>query len=220
MLVSALLGCANVELKCTPRTVPISIPECEKIITANVGEELVTQGIRTEVSGIYIEKDLEATGILNHYKIAQGQYDNYGGNEEYNYYLPAPGCKGVYDWGLSDGPKVIITSKDDKEIGVMSVYGAAHMTSAINIKKRNRYFFGANNFQQTLIYTGKFGEKIRIAYRESSNNNARPAFNNDMEYDLRESRVIGYKGARIEIIEATNESITYKVIKNFTPVTL
>ena len=41
------------------------------------------------------------------------------------------------------------------------------------------------------------------------------AFNNDVEYDLRESSVIGYKGARIEVVEATNEHIKYKVIQNF-----
>jgi len=41
------------------------------------------------------------------------------------------------------------------------------------------------------------------------------AFNNDVDYDLNESKVIGYKGARIEIIEATNELIKYRVLKNF-----
>ncbi len=36
-----------------------------------------------------------------------------------------------------------------------------------------------------------------------------------MEYDLSESMTIGYKGAQIEIIEATNELIRYKVLRNF-----
>ena len=66
-----------------------------------------------------------------------------------------------------------------------------------------------------LIYSGRVGDKIKAGYREFSNNLARPAFNNDVEYDLRESSVIGYKGARIEVVEATNEHIKYKVIQNF-----
>ena len=66
-----------------------------------------------------------------------------------------------------------------------------------------------------MIYSGRVGDKIKAGYREFSNNLARPAFNNDVEYDLRESSVIGYKGARIEVVEATNEHIKYKVIQNF-----
>ncbi|MCD0195610.1 hypothetical protein K1T77_12420 [Acinetobacter baumannii] len=46
----------------------------------------------------------------------------------------------------------------------------------------------------------------------------RPAFNNDVEYDLSQSKEIGYKGALLEIIEATNQDIKYKVIRNFNKV--
>jgi hypothetical protein len=36
-----------------------------------------------------------------------------------------------------------------------------------------------------------------------------------VEYDLSESKIIGYAGARLEVIKATNTGIEYKVIKNF-----
>jgi hypothetical protein len=36
---------------------------------------------------------------------------------------------------------------------------------------------------------------------------ARPAFNNDVEYDLSESKLIGYKGAQFEVIEASNRAL-------------
>ena len=72
-----------------------------------------------------------------------------------------------------------------------------------------------NSFQQTLLYSGRVGDKLRISYREFSNNVARPAFNNDVEYDFSTSKTIAYKGAMIEVIDADNTSITYKVIRNF-----
>jgi hypothetical protein len=72
-----------------------------------------------------------------------------------------------------------------------------------------------NSFQQTLIYNGKIGNRITIGYREFSNNLAREAFSNNVDYDLNESPVIGYKGARFEIIKATNTEITYRVIAGF-----
>ena len=48
---------------------------------------------------------------------------------------------------------------------------------------------------------------------------ARPAFNNNVEYDLSESPIIGYKGAKLEIIEANNQFVRYRVIENFNKAT-
>lgn len=72
-----------------------------------------------------------------------------------------------------------------------------------------------DSFQQTLIYNGKVGNKVNIGYREFSSDLARPAFNNDFEYDLSESKQIGYEGALLDIIEAGNQQIKYKVIRSF-----
>ena len=77
-----------------------------------------------------------------------------------------------------------------------------------------------DSFKQTLIYSGKVGNKINVGYREFSGSVARPAFNNNVEYDLSESLVIGYKGAQIEVLEATNQYIRYKVLRNFNKATM
>jgi hypothetical protein len=73
----------------------------------------------------------------------------------------------------------------------------------------------ADSLQQTMIYNGKIGNRITMAYRELMNNLARPAFNNSVEYDISESNVVGYKGARLEILRATNTDITYRIISGF-----
>lgn len=72
-----------------------------------------------------------------------------------------------------------------------------------------------SSFQQTIIYNGRIGNRITIGFREFSNNMAREAFNNNVDYDLNESSIIGYKGARFEIVKATNTEITYKVLAGF-----
>lgn len=69
------------------------------------------------------------------------------------------------------------------------------------------------------MYSGKVGNKINIAYREFSGGMARGAFSNVAEYDLSESKTIGYQGAQIDVIEATNQLIRYKVISNFSKAT-
>lgn len=75
------------------------------------------------------------------------------------------------------------------------------------------------NFQQVLEYSGRSGNTISVFYKEFHETQdgafIRPAFTQEFKFDLSESNLIGVKGARIEVIEATNTGITYKVISHF-----
>ena len=71
------------------------------------------------------------------------------------------------------------------------------------------------NFKQELIYNGKQGNVIRMMYREYRGDMARPAFAQDLTYDLSESRVVGFQGVRMEILSTDNIQITYKVLNGF-----
>jgi hypothetical protein len=51
-----------------------------------------------------------------------------------------------------------------------------------------------------------------VVYREFKNSFARPAFTQELKYDLSQDRVIGYQGARFEVLNAGNTEITYKVL--------
>jgi hypothetical protein len=70
------------------------------------------------------------------------------------------------------------------------------------------------NFKRELIYTGISKNVISIVYREYINDMARPAFAQDLKYDLGEGKVIGFKGSRFEVVKATNLGITYRVLKH------
>lgn len=71
-----------------------------------------------------------------------------------------------------------------------------------------------DNRKKELIYTGVSKNIISILYREYQNDMARPAFSQELKYDLGEGRTIGFKGARFEVIKATNLGITYRVLKH------
>ncbi len=73
--------------------------------------------------------------------------------------------------------------------------------------------FSTGSFKRQLIYGGLSQNVISISYREFVDNMARPAFTQDVKYDLGESKIIGFKGARFEVSKATNTELTYKVIK-------
>ena len=68
--------------------------------------------------------------------------------------------------------------------------------------------------RKELIYSGKSGNTIEISYREFRGGLAAPAFYQNLKYDLSESRLITFQNFQIEIINADNQSITYKVIRD------
>lgn len=78
--------------------------------------------------------------------------------------------------------------------------------------------FTSDSFKHELIYSGRSGNTIRIFYREYSGSTmehfARPAFFQELQYDLSESTVIAFKHYRIEVLEATNEWIRFLVIQD------
>jgi hypothetical protein len=81
------------------------------------------------------------------------------------------------------------------------------------------YDYSQPNVKQQLIYNGRTGDYVKFLYREISQGMyLRPSFSQEVQYDLKAGTEIGFKGARLEIIEATNRNITYKVLSHFNPV--
>jgi len=196
----------------------ISFPELGKVVTSNVGDEMLNQGVYTEMESLKVNSEI-ILGIFSNYSLQQGYYDKQGEDRNNEFYMPAQGLGAgmVNRSALADHWKCVIYTKDGREIGIITIFNEAIKENARDVQRIKRPILSENSFQQTLLYSGKVGNKVKVGYREFSGPQARPAFSNDVDYDLDVSKVIGYKGARIEIIDATNESITYKVIQNFRP---
>jgi hypothetical protein len=71
---------------------------------------------------------------------------------------------------------------------------------------------GDNSFRSQIIYSGITGNTVKAVYREFSNDYARPAFTQELQYNLDESNVISYKSIKIKIIKATNSEIEFSVV--------
>lgn len=73
----------------------------------------------------------------------------------------------------------------------------------------------AGCLKQEFIFTGKANNTLNFLYREYINDLARPAFTQNLQYDLAEGNIVGFNGLRIEVIKATNIKITYRVLSSF-----
>jgi len=90
---------------------------------------------------------------------------------------------------------------------------APQIKPAIDIERAESRVFPNIGFKRELIYLGGSKNAINIQYREFIDNYARPAFSQEIKYDISEDRVIGYKGARFEVIRADNSGITFRMLK-------
>ncbi len=215
-IVAGLTGCATPKYNYAPKTENISEPPLNTVVTVQVGDHMARQGSITEHDAILVKSPI-TVGAFSAYTLTPGYFKKTGEDEGAEYYIPYTGKDAgtISKNPISDPWKSIEYSKSVNEIGIITVFNLHVMVPADGVSRVKKSFESDDSFQQTLIYSGKVGNKIRLGYREFSNNLARPAFNNDVEYDLNESNVVGYKGARIEIIEANNQYIKYKLLQNF-----
>ena len=216
LLVTAASGCVAPKYNYQPTVTNLSFPTLNSENIARVGDEILKQGRLTERDAIFLEQSLKIVS-MGSVELSRGYYAKVGEDEDSDFYLPANGPDGgtITKGALTDPWKAVQLYKTKNRICIVTVYNVSVGTEATGVRRCKHSSLSDNSFQQTLIYSGKVGSKIRIGYREFSNNMARQAFSNDVEYDLSESPFIGYKGARLEIIEATNEQLKYRVLQNF-----
>lgn len=206
----ALSGCATPKYNYQAVSQNISKPAIGSVNEAYVGDKMLTQGVFTEREAYYVP-EAKKKFLLN---IPKGYYLKTGEDQKGSYYQPV---NAIPDGAAFVGVQSVLITRDNNFCFVDVYFNKVCHFKDIG-EKRKISVASDNSFQQTLIYSGKVGSKINVGYREFSSNVARPAFNNDVEYDLNESRTIGYKGALLEVIDANNQSITYKVLRNFNKV--
>ena len=73
--------------------------------------------------------------------------------------------------------------------------------------------FDASAFKRELVYGGVSQNTISILYREFLNDMARPAFSQDLKFDLSQGDEIAYKGARFKVVKANNVGLSFIVLR-------
>jgi hypothetical protein len=72
-----------------------------------------------------------------------------------------------------------------------------------------------NSLQQSIEYMGRDGNSVKFVYSEFMDGMARSAFTREFIVDLTKGNTLKFKGAGVEILNATNTTIDYKVMDYF-----
>jgi len=212
-----LTACASPTHNYQAVTTSISEPPLNSVNTKQVGDEMLKQGKYREHEAIYV-----TTPIKPHwaYTVHPGYFLKSGEDQSGEFYrVGGAGEDSGYieKSAIADNFQGLLYKKETGVLCVVTIVNLAACGNSIaqGFEKVKKPIVTQDAIQRTLIYSGKSGNKINVGYREFSGNIARPAFSNNVEYDLSESKQIGYKGALLEITEATNSFIKYRVISNF-----
>lgn len=227
----ALAGCVTTSDKLgrsyLPQSYPSKIvdyPDVGEVRTAEVGESLIYKTKQKSIPAILVEDrvELPAENFGEKFVISlrPGTYVLRGKDENGSFYEAAAGdievngrpvnrskFGGVYvPAGVTYGTEIYVLSANLKPLSYPAKSGIR--LSQTTYTETNDF-----SFKRELVYTGLSKNNISITYREYKDDFARSAFTQRLTYDLAEGKVIGFRGARFEILEATNLGMTYRALK-------
>ncbi len=73
----------------------------------------------------------------------------------------------------------------------------------------------ANNLVQEITYSGRTGDSLRLHYRELRTSASQPDVSKDLQFDLASSSLVGFGNLRLEILDADNTQIRYRMVSGF-----
>lgn len=182
-------------------------------LNSEIGETIVEKGTEYFQDGLKIDKISSFSVSFVKFPYSEGEI------------LPLSGT--VYNYNLYYIKNVTKTNYDeiglckDRKTGKVSAFiqsQAGFATKApkeLEVSQAEYKSKCESCFKKELVYNGKSGTTLKFVYREYVNDMARPAFNQDLQYDLNESNIIGIKGLRVEVLNATNTKIEYKILSSF-----
>ncbi|MFY7987289.1 MAG: hypothetical protein ACOVNP_00290 [Flavobacterium sp.] len=205
-----LTSCGAVKVRVNAERTEILKPDLNQRNSTEIGETLIAKEIGYKYNAIKLLNDALARDYYVRTEIEKGQVliNDWETQEHSLYTIPDK------NFGIAiskqGGETKMFVSNDGMHVNLIT------LKDNIEYEKTEIPITGREYFKQEFIYNGKVGNGIKFIYREFVDNTARPAFTQDLQYDLSESDVIGFKGLRIKVINATNTKIEYEVQSNFT----
>jgi len=219
LVILMLSGCASYKQAIPPKLTIISLPTIGEERSSELGETLVKKGKIYTYEGINLENTVSAGDgfFLMKYTLRPGPMKATMFDDERIYYTTDKfeAYDAMLGMQLRNGG-ISISKADMKDIRLHS-NGMLVFTPNPEPVFSNMQITAVErpNFSQELIYNGRTGDTLKFLYREFSTDILRMPFSQDVQYDMKEGSTIGFKGVRLEVLEATNIKLRYRVLASF-----
>jgi hypothetical protein len=208
-----------------PTVQNIDFPTVGQTKSVEVGESLIKRERLAAVPAIDVLEEASTVtdwmGSSFRISVLPGRYSQVGIDPRGAYYQAVAGNFRINEKSAGRGGIYVPNSNPSETelytfnpLGVLLIYPR----QGIALKATRTSLPVAGGFRRELIYSGTSKNTLSLLYREFLDDLLRPAFSQELKYDLSEATVIGYKGARFEVISANNTEITYRVVRALGPV--
>ncbi|PKV43633.1 hypothetical protein CLU92_0948 [Janthinobacterium sp. 61] len=202
-------------------------PSLDQVITTELGNTLISRRYSLSTQAIKLPNDLthetRNNGVLVRLDIPSGTLRKIGEDLNGSFFASENAYRTLPTVNSREKSRAGIFVPKNASEAVLVFWSPRTQTHAFVDKPTMPIIFekvsdmveiSPDNQKKELIYTGVSKNVISLVYREYQNDLARPAFSQDLKYDLGEGRVIGFKGARFEVLKATNLGLTFKTLKH------
>lgn len=209
--VITIAGCASTpKPNATAKTEKITTPAIGSKSSSSLGDPIIVSetGVRTDA--IQLGAANGATTVIR-----GGTFCLMPDGNFYSSKKDAVGLKNGYGDVIQDQSWVAYdpTSNEVCAIIGFSCYNSKEIS--IKYEKNVLCSYSDTSMKQTIEYNGKADSILKFTYREFSGDMARPAFTTDFTIDLKDGNHLAYKGAEMDIINASSSQIEYIVKKGF-----
>ncbi|MDN4058066.1 hypothetical protein QPK31_07460 [Massilia sp. YIM B02769] len=173
--------------------------------TAEVGEELIEQGDAAIVDALILRNDV----TMGDMTFKQGTYPLAVSTDDHQLFNRVNVLRRNK---LSSRGKLFLFARNGSS---KQLCASRSVCAEADFSLGQTTAFSRARPRQVLVYNGKIADKVTLGYREFIKSAGKATSSNDVSYDLTESTSLSYKGARIEVISATNTDITYRVLAGF-----
>lgn len=234
VLLLSLIACASNQVKLGDfsSTTQFDDPLVGELVRRGVGEVIVSKGTRTVVPAIEIAKPTvfnksegEKSLMTCALTVQPGTYPKRGT------YLEDPAGVDCF------GPVTIQQTQSDGLINwncsgstwiadICRLASGNYFLAAMNTKAELKQQFDQirpiemlveqePNLVRELLYNGRAGSTIGFTYREFTDRVSKPSFVQELKYDLTESNVVNFRALRLEVVDASSNSISYRITAGF-----
>ena len=203
-------GCASPVYDYQPASSIVNQPDLNSVNSVVTGDSVLRNGSYANHEVIVLNST-HSVGLIASYKFAPGVYAKQGGGDKSGFYLPSKyGNRGLVTANaIADPFQVIQAYYSPQKLCGVSIFNGKVCTKA-NFDVSTQ----AVLLEENLVFTGKTGTVLNFSYRKNSNDDTKPDVLTAISHDLKDGTEFNFGEARFDIIEATHESLTYRVLSN------
>lgn len=221
----ALGGCVSPKGPISPHLNRYSLPSLDQVSEAELGDSIMSKTRVWTYPALHLLHGVSAGSgkVGEKWSVPAGILGGFEQDAQYIYYYSDEFSGRVQNIAIGIGAlrdrrgglRVSKTDSRDAMVFVSGSYQTKEPDDSLVFELIEANALDEPNFRQELIYNGRVGSSVKFLYRELVDDLLRTAFTQEIQYDWEEGQTIGFKGARVELLEATNTKLKYRVLSNF-----